>query len=76
MAKLFKKKEQLVNSLRGRLRKTLVEDNLANYDRKKAKAKSEIFFQSWLGYLDNQYEEALVEEGKRKLMEAITQKKE
>ena len=74
MAKLYRKKEQLVNSLKGRLRKTLVESNLANYSNKQAKAKGDIFFQSWRGYFDNQYIEALAEDGKRKLLEIITKK--
>ncbi|KFZ25853.1 MAG: hypothetical protein KQ78_01809 [Candidatus Izimaplasma bacterium HR2] len=74
MAKLYKKKEQLVNSLKGRLRKTLVETNLADYSRKQARTRGDIFFQSWKGYFDNQFKEALAEDGKRKLLEIITKK--
>jgi len=74
MAKLHKKVEQLVNSTKGRLRKTLVEDNLANYTKQQAIAKGHIFYQSWKGYLEIKYQEALVEDGKRKLMDIITKK--
>jgi len=74
MAKLVKIKQQLVKTTKGRLRKTLVEDSLANYSREQALAKGDIFYQSWKGYLDNQYSEALSEDGRRTLMEIITSK--
>jgi hypothetical protein len=72
MAKLVKIKQQLVKSTKGRLRKTLVEDSLANYTKEQALAKGDIFYQSWKGYLENQYSEALVEDGKRTLFDIIT----
>lgn len=78
MAKLFKKVQKLVNSTGNRLRKTLVEYNLGNVGKEQAITKGDIFYQTWIGYWEIQYVQALEENVKRDLMETFikTEKRE
>ena len=74
MAVLHKKVEKLVNSTKGRLRKTLVETNLEDYTKSQARLKGFIFYNVWKGHFDFLYEVALEEDGRRKLADIITKK--
>jgi len=74
MAILHKKVEKLVNSTKGRLRKTLVETNLENYTKTQARLEGFTFYNTWKGHFDFLHSQALAEDGKRKLEDIIRSK--